>query len=53
MLASPLPLALIQAGQSLPPGANAVDQSFAYGAIALLVALIVWQGRSSKGPPPP
>ena len=38
-------------GQVLPPGANAADQAFAYGAVVLLIVLIAWQSRSSRASP--
>lgn len=40
-----------QAGQALPEGPTALDRGFAYGAVLLLIALIWWNGRSSKDPP--
>lgn len=34
-----------------PPGATLQDQVAAYGAVALLVALVCWQVRGSQDPP--
>jgi len=34
-----------------PPSASLADGIFAYGAIVLLVGLIVWNSRSNPDPP--
>ena len=37
----------LQAGSTLPTAATAVDQAAAYGAVALLVALVWWHHAST------
>lgn len=38
-------------GSELPPQATAVDNLFAFGALALLTVMVVWSGFKEQDPP--
>lgn len=45
---NPIALIVVEAGRSLPPAATTLDNTFAFGAIGLLIILVVWHSRADR-----